>query len=879
MRLLAFLFIALSQAAFAAVTPTVRVDQIGYLSNESKLGMIVSAPTGNVDVRRATDSVSVLNVAASAGAADSASGDMVRIVDFSSVTTTGSYYLDVPGVGQSYSFSISPNVFNATWRTAMRGFHVQRCGTAVDMSPDFPAYTHAACHLSDANFHTSSGKTGSKTATMGWHDAGDYGKYTTNAAIAVGELLWCFEHYGSTVAGVNLNIPESGNGTPDLLNEVKWELDWMLTMQDTDGGLWQKLTSTGFGSFVLPENDDASSPRVIIGTGSSPYKNSSSTGGFAAVMAIAARDFQPYNPAYAATCLSASTAAYAWVKANPNVNSVNPTGITTGEYGGVLPSYQLWAAAELLRTTGNTSYRTDFEGSKGATPYVTGVQDWTNVRNLAMWAYAQSASATTATVTQIISDTVTDANTMLTNRGNNGYRNTMTNGNYIWGSNGVDCNSGLLLMMANRLSPNANYVQAALDDLHYILGRNCFDTCWVTQVGTLATLHPHHRPSGSPEYVNLPPWPGLMSGGPDGTAGDKDGIVDSIPSNPPMKRWTDQTMAYCVNEIALNWQAPLVYLLAACMPTSSPTPTPSITPSRTPSGTSTATGTRTATATGTRTASATPSVSPSSTASATGSSTATSSASSSPSPTATASPTRTATASATPCPTGTMSGTASPSRTATGTDTEGPSPSSSITPSATPTASTTHTGSSTSSATPSATPPPTSTAISTSTESSTASPTPSFTTTAVQSTPSQTRTITPGPSPTSSVTPTASPTSTPTLTAMAEPSASASATALAQAGPVRIIKVLGFPNPQPGAGHIGLEVQLLGSPQSLVAKVYSRNLVLAAAGRVTGGLRPGWNIINIPVAALPGGTYFVLLSAEGGGGKDVGKPVALVVRP
>jgi len=91
--------------------------------------------------------------------------------------------------------------------------------------------------------------------------------------------------------------------------------------------------------------------------------------------------------------------------------------------------------------------------------------------------------------------------------------------------------------------------------------------------------------------------------------------------------------------------------------------------------------------------------------------------------------------------------------------------------------------------------------------------------------------------------------------------------------------VLGFPNPQPGTGHVGVAVQLLGSPQSVMVKVYTRNLVLAAAGLVSGGLRPGWNIISIPVAALPGGTYFVLLSAEGGGGKDVSKPAALVVRP
>jgi hypothetical protein len=96
---------------------------------------------------------------------------------------------------------------------------------------------------------------------------------------------------------------------------------------------------------------------------------------------------------------------------------------------------------------------------------------------------------------------------------------------------------------------------------------------------------------------------------------------------------------------------------------------------------------------------------------------------------------------------------------------------------------------------------------------------------------------------------------------------------------VHILKVLGFPNPQPGTSRLGVAVQFAGTPQSALVRVYTRALVLAAAGRVVGGLRPGWNTFSIPVAALPGGTYFLLVSAEGGGGKDVAKPVALVVRP
>ena len=569
----------------AAVSAAVKVDQVGYLASEAKLAMLTAAPTGSVNVRRVADGVSVLTVAAGPGAVDAASGDTVRTVDFSAVTTPGAYYLDVPGLGQSYPFTISPWVYQATWRTAMRGYYVQRCGTAVDMAPDFPAYYHFACHESDANFDASSGKAGSKAATKGWHDAGDFGKYIINANISVGELLWAWERYGPSVASANLAIPETGNGTPDMLNEIKWELDWMLTMQDGDGGVWEKLTSDGFGSFTLPENDDASMPRVIIGgRTAAPWKDSGSTGGFAAVMAIAARAYQPYNPAYAATCLAAAKSAYTWVKANPNVGCANPSYVSTGDYCGTnATACRLWAAAELLRSTGLAGYATDFEASKGAAPYVSGVQDWTDVNNLAMWAYAQASGAVPSTVARIEADTVADANGLTATAAANGYRNTLNTGNYYWGSNGEAGNMSLLLLMANQFAPQAAYVQSAVDNVHYLLGRNCFTTSWVTQVGSSPELHPHHRPSGSPEYVNLPPWPGLLSGGPNSGGGDP--ITDAIPGSvPPMRHWTDQTMAYSCNEVAINWQAPLVFTLAALIPTpggaASPTPSPS--PSPTP---------------------------------------------------------------------------------------------------------------------------------------------------------------------------------------------------------------------------------------------------------------------------------------------------------
>ena len=169
----------------------------------------------------------------------------MQIADFTRLRQAGTYYLDVPGVGRSWTFSIGRDVFSRPYYLAMRAFYGQRCGTAVDLGPEFPGYTHAACHLK-GEFHSSSGKQGERDNIGGWHDAGDYGRYIVNSGITTGTLLWTWEIYGPKLKSIKLNIPESGNGTPDILNEARWNLEWMLKMQDDDGGVWHKQTSELF---------------------------------------------------------------------------------------------------------------------------------------------------------------------------------------------------------------------------------------------------------------------------------------------------------------------------------------------------------------------------------------------------------------------------------------------------------------------------------------------------------------------------------------------------------------------------------------------------------------------------------------------------------
>ena len=368
------------------------------------------------------------------------------------------------------------------------------------------------------------------------------------------------------MAAANLQIPESGNGIPDLLDEARWNLRWMAKMQDADGGVWHKLTSERFGSFVMPEVDDGG-PRYVIGTGSAPYKSSCATGDFAAVMAIAARVFRPFDPELAGTALAAAERAWSWLSSNPSVVFRNCCGVQTGEYGdGNCSDERLWAAAELFRTTGAAQYNTYFTSSFGAASPVlgSGPPSWPDVRSLALFAYALSRQPATdeAVRSRIRADAAAAGAALVARTRAHPYRISLRPTDYVWGSNGVVANYGVALALAYTLQPDPALLDAAAENLHYLLGRNTFALSWVTQLGDRPYRHPHHRPSGADARAE--PWPGMLSGGPNRYGGDP--VIDALPATPPARRYRDDQGSYASNEMAINWNAPLVFLLASLLP-------------------------------------------------------------------------------------------------------------------------------------------------------------------------------------------------------------------------------------------------------------------------------------------------------------------------
>ncbi|HEY2861517.1 MAG TPA: glycoside hydrolase family 9 protein [Terracidiphilus sp.] len=485
-------------------------------------------------------------------ALDAASGDTIAAADFTALTAPGKYRLEVCGK-QSDTFSIGDDVYGAALRLTMRGYTGQRCGCNVDLGN---GYRHDACHM-DGAYHATSGRSGKLANAGGWHDAGDYGRYVVNSGISTGTLLWAWELYPDAVRNLKLDIPESGGPIPDYLAEIRWNLNWMLSLQDTDGGLWHKQTSERFCGFIMPEKDTITS--YVIGTGAEPYKSTGASADFAAVMAIASRCFRPFDAAFADRCLAAARKAWSWAIANPKVIFRNPKSISTGEYGDRNCDDEiLWASAELFRTTGDADYEHAF---LAGLPDMMAIDaaTWGSVAPMAYWAYCLAEKGSRFMKPGLMEATEEAAAMRIARAAQNGYGNTMRLNDYRWGSNSAAANDSLLLLMAHRFKANGAAVDAALANLHYLVGCNCHGVSWVTQLGHRPFLRPHHRPSAA-DGIDAP-WPGLLSGGPNAYGGDA--VANKMPKQPPMKMWVDDERAYSMNEICLNWNAPLVFLLAA----------------------------------------------------------------------------------------------------------------------------------------------------------------------------------------------------------------------------------------------------------------------------------------------------------------------------
>jgi endoglucanase len=600
-----FMFFFICVSALFAASSAVRLNSIGFLPNNDKLATISGACTTFTVVNVSTG-LTVLSGSATGPYSDTGTGENnLYKADFTALTTPGTYYLNVAGIGTSVNFSIAPDVYNASFIPIFKAMYLARCGTAVSETYNGNTFTHPACHLNDAN-NSKVGGTGTIVPSeSGWHDAGDYNKYTVNAGITLGMLFMAWEQFSAKINLLTYGLPVTANGYPEFLEEIKWETDWLLTMQRSDGAVYDKVSETGFDAFEQPQNDTGT--RYFWGSGN---VGTVETATFCAMMAMAARNFQPYDVTYSNTCLNAAKASYAYLTNNATNTTANLTGCTTGDYSGSDPNQaRTWAAVEMWVTTGLAACLTDAETriSSYAPNYVDTDFDWSNDKNLAMYSYVlATGTARNATLlANVQNNIVSTANAIVTTRNGNAYGRTIGT-NYYWGCNGGEARQAMMLQIANQISPDAKYLNTALDAIGYLLGRNMWDRSFVTQIGINPPMNPHHRPSASDGITN--PYPGYLVGGSPGTnAGDP--VLQLTPSGlPQADYWADSTGSYSSNEVAINWQGALIYAMSGFLGTAQ-TPTFTFTPTGTFTPTATITGTpptRTVTATITQTFTSTP---------------------------------------------------------------------------------------------------------------------------------------------------------------------------------------------------------------------------------------------------------------------------------
>jgi endoglucanase len=561
-----------AQASWAADSD-VRLNSIGYAPNLRKRATI-TAPATTFVVHRTADGSVASSGMVTGPSIDADTQSPVYGADFSTVTEEGQFYVEVPGVGRSVDFPIASDAYRDALTGVLTGFYGWRCGTAVSFNWSGTTYSHGPCHTADAKLDPIASDVGAVVGsthdgTKGWHDAGDYGKYVVNGAFAVGMLLRAWEQHSAALGTLKLPIPETGGALPDYLAEVRWELEWLLTMQysASDGRVSHKLTSRMFDVFEMPEVDALDRFFVPFG--------SAATADFAAAMAQAARVYGMYDSAFAGRCLQAAQLSQAWLRANPTNVAANQTGFSTGGYATTDPDDRYWAAAEMWATTGDAAALADFETRannyrNGRTGAVDVDFDWGNVRNLGTLTYVLSPQAgADPAVKGALTTAMTGAAGQLVAAASASAWGRAVG--YYWGANGSVARSCMLLDAANIVAPSASYLGACADQIANLFGRNQYGRSQVTGFGLAPPLHPHHRPSASDGIVA--PWPGLLVGGAQIGATTDVNIVTFADGGTSMpKSWVDEQARYWVNEVAINWNAALAYALAAFL-SDSPSPT------------------------------------------------------------------------------------------------------------------------------------------------------------------------------------------------------------------------------------------------------------------------------------------------------------------
>jgi endoglucanase len=578
----------------APVSNAIKLDHFGYRPDDTKIAVFSADPGPVVEVRNGDGSL-VLTVPTDGGSIISKgfdgapSGDTVWWVDFSALVAPGTYRLYSPSLGaQSYDFSVADEIYRDVMLAALKTFYRQRCNFAKEAQYAGAWADGAPCHMGDVHTGPAAGHAdhGSRDLTGGWHDAGDYNKYVwTAVSTAVLHLLRAFEENPGVHGDGDLGIPESANGVPDILDEVRYELDWLLKMQLPGGAVLSQLHVDGWASDSPPSAD----------TNLRYYQDPTLESGavLAGTCALAARVFASQgDTAYANTLRAAATTTWTWLQSQGDSD------------------VKVWAAAEIFRLDPARSEARDYVDSFHADNWSGRFFNVLQYDTQAALTYVQTAGATAAVKANMLASIGAQVNYIFAT--DDLYRNGMPDWSYHWGSNAMRAGYGVFLTMAARLGATGSSTAAkcrahALDLLHFFHGQNPLNMVYLTNMSALGGEHSSYqlyhawfgdssrnsslatfigRPPGvvEPDYPYftgtdnhgvsddktsaLGPAPGFVPGGPNasysGTATPPGGETYW---NRFYRDWCDQTVwtavTWEITENSIGYQGPYVALAAA----------------------------------------------------------------------------------------------------------------------------------------------------------------------------------------------------------------------------------------------------------------------------------------------------------------------------
>lgn len=549
----------------------IMVNQVGYETDAVSKKAVASQPGGYV-LKNAAGEV-IWQGQAGEAVQDPLCGETLYPLDFGNVQAAGKYYMENGTGERSDTFEIGKDVLAGVHNAMVKALYYQRCGCALEEKYAGP-YTHAACHMEDSQVYGEEGH--SFEARGGWHDAGDYGRYITPGAVTVGHLLYAYKLYPQSFCEL-LNIPESGNGVADVLNECRYELEWMLKMQREDGGVYHKLAAWRHAPFIMPEEDHDLFYAYPV--------SSMAVADFCACMALAARAYESVDRVFAWRMEAAAKLSWQWLEKNPEpVLFANPEGSNTGEYGDPTDADErLWAAAEMMLLAAHRG--------EDRQKYVAVLQQildtglkvtdfgWTDVAGFAAMAVLTDFRQTAGEEIRDIfrRQVLEEADRLVGLSERNAFGMAMGAGDFCWGSNMVVTNRGILLALAceilqaqikempqnqaeEALPRIARYQEVIHAQIDYLLGKNITGYSFVTGCGEHAYRHPHLRTTAADGIDE--PMAGWVSGGPNGRPGDELAIREIPAGTPPMKCYLDREECYSLNEMTIYWNSSAVFVTA-----------------------------------------------------------------------------------------------------------------------------------------------------------------------------------------------------------------------------------------------------------------------------------------------------------------------------